>query len=325
MTENQQEGLRHVKARKAEALARIWHVLNEPDSSSNQQPESSASSARHPRADPARGIRLLVEEMQRDPEVADALRADLAASLRKVALAQVQSTMSSHSPDEAQQQRLFGTDQYAEAPDQASRSTWLQDAVRSLQGEESDLTSRLQAAEDILHTLQRSHLKAAVVLCVTSPDRPPGGNAIVHDSVDVADSLAKLREAARELSRSVEMRRGRTHEVTGWVDATREFSSGTAKLRQATHELSHCTAKLRIEVQRLVENHLADDQNKSYGGFFLSLGEMLDLRPRLQYSDFDPGLQSAFGMTGDFLTRSLLSVWQSSQEQSVGYDSVMVD
>ena len=312
MTENQQEGLRHVKARKAEALARIWHVLNEPDSSSNQQPESSASSARHPRADPARVIRLLVEEMQKDPEVADTLRADLAAALRRVASAQVQSTVSSHSPDEAQQPQLFGTGQYHEEPGQ----------VRSLQAEESDLPLRLQAVEDILHTLQLSHLRAAAVLCVASPTRD---DAIIHNSVDVADSLERLRKATHELSKSLEMRRGASHDDTVWVDPTGEISNGTAKLRQTAHELSQCTAKLRTEVQRIVEVRLAGDHKKSYSGFLLSLGEMLDLRPRLQYSDFDPGLQSAFGMTGDFLTRSLLSVWQSSQTQSLGSDSAMAD
>ena len=210
-----QERLPHLEARKAQVLARVLHRLNEPDSSGQQQPEASASSVRHPCAHHAGGIRLLVEEMQKDPEVADALRADLAASLREVAKAHVQSTLSKHDLDDAQQHQLFSTDQYNEALSRASHTLWVREAAHSLQARQSDLTSRFQDAEELLRTLQLSQLKATVVLSVTSPDESDQRGATVRNSVDVADSLEKLREATRELSRSAEILREATREFHG--------------------------------------------------------------------------------------------------------------
>ena len=292
------------EARKAQALTRIWHRLNEPDSSGHQQPEASASPVRHPCADHAGGIRLLVEEMQKDPEVADALRADLAASLREVAKAHVQRTLSEHDLDDAQQQRLFGTDQHNEALSRASHTLQVRDAVHSLQAGQSDITSRLQDVDELLRTLQLSQLKAAVVRCVTSPEESARRGDIVRNSVDVADSLEKLREATRELSRSAEMFRVATREVTGRAEVARELSRSAEMFRVATRELSHCTEKLRTQVQRIIEDHISSDRDESNSGFFLNLGEMLYLGPRLQHSEFDPGLQNAFGSAGDLLTRS---------------------
>ena len=109
-------------------------------------------------------------------------------------------------------------DQYNEALSRASHTLWVREAAHSLQARQSDLTSRLQDAEELLRTLQLSQLKATVVLSVTSPDESDRRGATVRNSVDVADSLEKLRAASSFLGvlRYFERQRVRFMGVLRW-------------------------------------------------------------------------------------------------------------
>ena len=312
----------HVEARKAQALARIWQELNEPHPPGREQQGSDASRLQHAPADNARGIRSLFEEMQKDPEVGGAIRADLIASLRKIAQAHVEREESDDDLKDSQQQ-LFGTDQYDDARSVTLRT--LRERAESLSrgARQADFIARLHDAEHFLGELHLSQLHAAVVLAVTSPDRLGDGGAIVRNSVDVADSLEKLQEATRELSESAVAFQETIREVGTRVDAANEFSQSATKLREATRELSRSTDRLRIQLQRIVENRLVSDRGDPGGGFFLGIGEMIDTGPRLQQAAYDPGLQNAFESTGDLLTRSLLGIWQSSDaRRPASVDSV---
>ena len=310
--EARQERLRQLEARRARALERIWRRISETESSGRQHPMGTTRSTRHLRPDDAgTAIRSLVQEMQKDPELADALREDLVASLHRAARDRMERTLSDRGLVDAQHQ-LFGTDQY-DKTSQVSHALWLQQALASLQSGHSDLVSMLLEVQDLLHTLQLSQLKAAVVLSVTSLDGPAGSSAIVRNSVDVADSLEKFREVTSELAKSAEIFQEATRELTGRVEAARELSRSTSKLREATRELSRSTERLRIEVQHMVDDRLAGDRNKLNSGFLFHLGEMFDLRPRLQHPAFDPGLENAFRSVGDLLTCSLLSAWQENE------------
>ena len=310
--QDQQTPRPHLEVRKGQALARIWHRFNGPDPSDDQQPESSARPTRQPCADHGGGVRLLIEEMQNDPELGDALRASLAASIRRVAKDYVQRPL--RNPDlKASQQQLFGTDHYDEAPNQAPRSRQMKQAVLSLRARHADLVSSLQEIEDIIRSLQLSQLKVAVVFDVTSPDTPATRDAFIRNLVGDFDSLERLRKVTREISRNAERFREETREFSGRAELSDEVPRIAEQLRDATRQLSHSTEKLRNQAQRIVEDRLASDREESNGGVFLSIGEMLDLGPRLKYSEFDPSLQTAFGSAGDLLTRSLLGVWQSSE------------
>jgi hypothetical protein len=260
-------------------------------------------------------MRLLVEEMQKDPEVADAIRADLAAALSAAAQAHVRSTMGDHNVDDGQQQQLFGADQYNQVPSVMSYALRMREAVASLEASHADSVSRLQHIEDLLSRLQLSQLQAAVVLSVTSPAHLSDSGAVIRVSVDVADSLEKMREATRQLSQSAEVLRETTHEVGEQVAAVHEFSGTAARLREATLELSRCTERLHVQVQRVVEDRLASAHHEPIGGFYSRFGEMLNLGPRLHHSEFDPGVRDAFRSTGDLLSRSLLSIWQSNESR----------
>ena len=318
--EAEQERLRRLEARRAQALTRVLRRMNRPESSDREPRVGTTSATGHLRADRSAGaIRLLMQEMQKDPELADALMADLAASLHRVARDRMQRTLRDRVLADTQQQQLFGTGQYDETS-QVSHALQLRQAVVSLQSRHTDLVSMLREVEDLLHTLQLSQLKAAVVLSVTSPVGPAGSSAIVRNSVDVADSLEKLREATSELSRSAETWREATHEMV------RELSRSTEKFREATRELSRSTERLRTQVQQMVDDRLAGDRDKPESGLFFSLGEMIDLGPRLQHSTFDPGLQNAFRTTGNLLSCSLLSALASDETRHRSlFDAVTMD
>ena len=311
--QDQQEPRPHLETRKGEALARIWHRFNTPDPSDEQQPESSASTVRQPSVDHVGGVRLLIKEMQNDPELADALRAHLAASLRRIAKDYVERPLNRPALEDPQQP-LFRADHYEEAPSRTSSSRQVRQAVLSLQAKQTDLVSSLQEIENIIRSLQLSQLKITVVLDVTSPDTPAMNSAIIRSSVEVVDSLERLRKTARKVSKSAQLLREDTSEFSGRVEVSNEFSRYTKELREATRQLLQSTEKLGDEVQRMVEDRLASDREESKRGNFLRLGEMLYFGPRLQHSDFDPSLQTAFGSAGDLLTSSLLSVWQWSEK-----------
>lgn len=309
--EDQEAGPAHVEAKKAQALVRIWRELNEAQSSAREQQGSDASRPGQSRADTARAIRSLVEEMQKDPEVADAIRADLVASLRVVAEAHVQRRVSDDDLEDPQQQ-LFGTDRFDGAPRPTPRTPSARAALLSRGARQPDFIARLHDAEDFLGDLHLSQLQVAAVLAVTLRDRLGDGGDVVRHSVDVADSLEKLREATHELSKSAEVLQETMCEVGTRVAAGNELYRSAAKFQEATGELSRCTEKLRIQLQRIVDNRLVSDHGDPNVGFFMSVGEMIDTGPRLRHSVYDPGLQNAFEATGDLLTRSLLSIWRSS-------------
>ena len=312
-SQDQQDARLHLEARKGQALARIWHRFNTPDPSDEQQPEFSASTVRQPRVDHVGGMRLLIKEMQNDPELADTLRVALAASLRRAAKDYVERPLNRPALKDPQQP-LFGADDYEEAPSQTSSSRQVRQAVLSLQANQSDLVSSLQEIENIIRSLQLSQLKVTVALDVTSPDTPAMSSAIIHSSVEVVDSLERLRKVTRDVSKNAELLREETGEYSGRVELLNEVSRNAKELREATRQLLQSTEKLGYEAQRIVEDRLASDREESKSSDFLGIGEMLDFGPRLQHSEFDASLQTAFGSAGDLLTRSLLRVWQSSEE-----------
>ena len=312
-SQDQQDPRPHLETRKGEALARIWHRFNTPDSSDEQQPESSASTVRQPSVDHVGGVRLLIKEMQNDPELADTLRVALAASLRRVAKDYVERPLNRPALEDPQQP-LFRADHYEEAPSRTSSSRQVRQAVLSLQAKQTDLVSSLQEIENIIRSLQLSQLKITVVLDVMSPDRPAMNSAIIRSSIEVVDSLERLRKTARKVSKNAELLREDASEYSGRVEVSDKFSRYAKELREATRQLLQSTEKLGDEVQRMVKDRLASDREESKSGNFLRLGEMLYMGPRLQHSDLDPSLQTAFGSAGDLLTRSLLSVWQSSEK-----------
>jgi len=300
-----------VEAKKAHALVRIWRELNDTQSAARGQQGSDAGRPGQARADTARAIRSLVEEMQKDPEVADAIRADLVAALRTVAEAHVERRVSDDDLDDPQRQ-LFGTDRFDEVQRPTPRARSARTVLLARRAEQPDSISRLRDAEDFLGDLHLSQLQAAAVLAVTIPDRLGDGGIVVSYSVDVADSLEKLREATHELSKSAEILQTTMCEVEARVIAGNELYRNAAKLREAARELSRCTERLRIQLQQIVEDRLVSNRSDLNVGFFMSIGEMIDTGPRLRNSGYDPGLKKAFEATGDLLTRSLLDIWRSS-------------
>lgn len=318
--EAEQERLRRLQARRVHALERVLRRMNGPESSGHQTRVGTASATGHLRPDhAAAAIRLLLQEMEKDPELADALRADLATSLQRAARDRMQRTLSSCVLVDTPQRQLFGTDEYDETS-QVSHARQLRQVAVSLQSRHTGHVSMLREVENLLHALQLSQLKAAAVLSVTSPVGPAGSSAVVRNSVDVADSLEKLREATNELSRSAEMWRAATHQ------ATRELSRSTEKLREAMRELSRSSERLRAQVQQMIDDRLAGDRDKPESGLFFSLGDMIDLGPRLQNSTFDPSLQNAFRSAGSLLTCALLSALASDEtSHSAFFDAATMD
>ena len=85
VSQDQQDPHPHLDTRKSQALARIWHRFNNPGSTDEHLPDSSADAAWQPSVDHVGGVRLLIKEKQNDPELADTLSADVAKSLRRIA------------------------------------------------------------------------------------------------------------------------------------------------------------------------------------------------------------------------------------------------
>lgn len=92
---------------KAQALARIWAGFNEPGPSSPRPSGSDGDWTRQRYADHARGLRLLVEEIEQDTAVSAALRDDLAESLRAFAGTNTE-RLPSDSPSGEAGQQAFG-------------------------------------------------------------------------------------------------------------------------------------------------------------------------------------------------------------------------
>ena len=111
----------HLEPEKAQVLMRIWNGFTEPDSSDSQRPEQAEGSVEHRWAQHARGIRLLVEEMQHDTEVSAVLRADLAAALRSAAAALGQQSAGTSELDNAGEQQQARGYNYRTARQQASQ------------------------------------------------------------------------------------------------------------------------------------------------------------------------------------------------------------
>ena len=299
-----------LESQKAQVLLRIWQGFSEPDPSTHRYPESGASVTRDRYADQARGLRLLVEEMQKDTEVSAALRTELVACLRSVAAADVRQPPSARHVDETRQQ-VFAVGPYH----QTSHKLRAILAIRRLLAKQSDVSSRLREAEDILHDLRVSQLKAAVALSLTSPDRPSGNRAIVGDCVRVAESLGEI----ADILSSIRQRSDPDCEAKSSVETARELSG---RLREATSESYRSTAKLRDDVWCFLEDRLASHWGESTGGPYSIIGGMLDLGPRLQHSMFDPGSENVFRSVGDLLTRSLLEFRKSIDErESLTFDS----
>ena len=251
--------------------------------------------------------------MQNDPELADNLRVDLAASLRRIAKDHVQRPLNGPSIEDPQQ-ALFRAAHYEEGPFAVSSSRQVRQAMFSLQARQTDLVSSVQEIEHIIRSLQLSQLTITVVLDVTSPDRPAMNSAVVRSSIEVVDSLERLRKTARKVSKCAELFRDDTREFSGHIEVSETFSRCVKELREATCQLLRSTKKLEDEVQFMVEARLANNRKKSTRGNFLRLGEMLQLGPRLQDSDLDPSITTAFRSSGNLLTNSLLSLWQSSAQ-----------
>ena len=97
-----------LESEKIQALRRIRKGLDEHDWSNLEPPEPGTDSVIYRWAHHARGICLLVEEMQKDTEVSAALRAELAASLRSVAGALVQQPPNDPGLDDTREQQQYG-------------------------------------------------------------------------------------------------------------------------------------------------------------------------------------------------------------------------
>ena len=297
-----------LESEKIQTLRRIWNGFDDHDWFNLESPEPGTDSAIYRWAHHARGIRLLVEEMQKDTEVSAALRAELAASLRSVAGALVQQPPSDPGLDDAREQQQYGACDYLSARQHVSYAVRAELATSRLRAEKSDLPSMLRGVETLLHELQLSHLKAAVALSVQSPDLPVASGALVANFVQVADRLHEVADISRFMRKRFEQ----PITTKGHAEAARKLSE---MLLEATRRSSRSTAELRRRLRRLVEDRLADDRDQSAGDLYSSFGGMLDLRPWLQQSVFDPDMASGFRSVGDHLTRSLITVWGSSDER----------
>lgn len=303
--EDKRVSLRHLEARKAQALERIMRQFVNHDPSEEDQPGSGTVTARPPNADLVGGMRSLIEEMLTDPELGDALRVDLAATLRVIVQDSARRPPLSDPDLGSDQQRLFGTDQYDEAPEQVPYSHRMRQVLLSLKSTHSDLASILQEVEELIHSLQLTQLNTAVVLYVTNAKARADNNEIIRRSVEVADSLGTIRRLARQIYKDLDLLRGEPYEFRRSVD----------NLREATDQLILSTESYRNRVQQIVEDRLASDPEELRNSFLLNIGEMLNLGPRLAHSQFQPSMQRAFGSTGDLLTRSYFGCRNSKEEQ----------
>ena len=293
------EQSQHVEARKAQALLRIRQRINESVSSDHRRSDPRMRFAGLSSADFAVVIRSFLEEMQRDPEVADALKVDLATSLSETARVRIR-----RAPLD---QELDDESPLAPRPPQVARLP---------HGEQSDVLSILRTAEDTIRAQQLSFLRNAVVLSVASPGRLSGqASVVVRLSVDIADSIGSLLEAIHEFTESAMKSQGGANKIPGYLEA-----KSIENLREAVHDLSFRTEELHAQVQRIAKEHLAGDRHSVFcdeptSGIFDNLGHMFILSPRTPYSAFNPSLQEAFRATGNSLTTSLLDTWLSNEDR----------
>ena len=286
---------------------RIWNGFGEPDSSGPEPSDSADGSVGYRLANHARGIRLLVEEMQQDTKVSAQLRADLAASLRSEAAALAQRSASASERDGASEQQLVRECDYRSLR-RWSHSARTKQAVDHLTAKRSDPSVRLRETETFLLELQLSHLRAALAVSVQTSARPSRCDAVVRSLIQVADSLG---ETARILRSAREQARLPTTAGSG-VDGFREFSQ---RLSEATHEWSRTTAELRNSLGCLVEDPSTAEPHKSTRDLYSSFGGMLDLAPRLQQSRFDPTPEGAFRSVRELLSRPLLTVSEPDEDR----------
>ena len=249
-------------------------------------------------------MRSLIEEMLIDPELGDALRIDLAATLREIADGYIRRPPRSGPDPGSEQARRFGADQFDEVSEHMSHSQRLRQVLLTLEAADSDPAANLQVVEDLIPSIQLAQLSYALVLYVTSPEARADDSAIVRGLIEIADSLGTLQELAHNVSRDLELRPVEPH----------EYRRSVENLREATNQLTQSAKRYRNKVQQINEDRLIGDRAEARRSFFLNVGEMLDLGPRLADSEFDPSLHTAFGTAGDLLTHSFVSCRRSIEE-----------
>lgn len=301
--ESQHREPHDVESESAQVIARIWQGFSEDNSLTHRNPVSGTREIRSRYADQTRGLRLLVEEIQQDTEVAAVLRTGLADRLRAMVEAQVRQPSGAGYVDEARQQDC--------AVRPYHRTSHGHSAMLRLLQEETDLSSKLRDAEDILRGQRVAHLKAAVALLLTRTGGPGSSRAIAADCVEVAESLGEIADALGSMRQRSDANRS--------LEAAGDLSE---RLRHATEQSARSSTKLCESLLRFLEDRVSSHVRESASVSLTVLGGMLDLGPRLRYSTFDPGPEEAFRSVGDELACSFFEVLRSGDEgESPAFDA----
>ena len=109
-------------ASRVQALKRIIHQFANPGQPDERQQKPKygldTADAGARRTDPVAGMRSLLKEILKDPELGDALKVHLSNALREMAQAPTQGADHTRHPESTQQQ-LFSADQYHKVIDQS--------------------------------------------------------------------------------------------------------------------------------------------------------------------------------------------------------------
>ena len=298
-----------LESQTVQVLELIRKGFDEHDGPSLEPAETSTDPIANRWGNHAQGIRLLLEELQKDTEVAAAIRADLASALSSAASALARQPTSRASLDHAREQGQYEPCDYVAGREQVSHAERARLVAERLQARHSRsaLPSMLRDVETVVHQTQLAHLKAAVAVSVQSRDAPHGSNSVVASFVRVADRFGEIADISRSLRQQLES-------PTMTKDSVETTHSLSLTLLEAAQESSRSTAELRRNLH-LAENLPVDDHGEPVVGPLSSFGGMLDLRACLQHSRLDAGLASTFRSVGDLLKRALLTVWGSSDER----------